>query len=368
MNPIVEMNHSQKIAFLKTLSPEERIAYDKKKNAERQQRYYDANKDKVSSIKKDKYREKNPEQPKDIKTPLELELDNMIDGLEELAGATKTNLKFALNTIVKQFNIRDMNEFTDILSRPLVVIDKINQLKKLDGEDYSLLSKQLLVNAVMSYIKHFHKTIPQPIKDTYNLHFKLNHKVYLDECVERNAIENLPSFAEYMDRVKTKYGIDNYRYLIVALYNELPRRDDFAELVVVKTKKHATDNATGNSIFVGKRDAVIVLNYPSKNTNKVEKKLSNETAKLVRNHIDKNEIKYGEHLFKQQSISQIISRINIDLDVGNGGAINVLRRMKINDENRSVSTNLETKQKLAVLMGHHPFYQQTLYSNGYKNT
>ena len=367
MNP-TEMNHGQKIAYLKTLSADERIAYDKKKNADRQQRYYDANKDKVSSIKKDKYREKYPEQPKDIKTPLEIELDNMIDGLHELAGATKTNLKFALNTIVKQFNIRDLNEFTDILSRPLVVIDKINQLKKLDGEDYSMNSKQLLIAAVMSYIKHFHTTLPQPIKDTYNLQVRLNHEVYLDDCKERNAVEKLPSFAEYMDRVKTTYGIDNYRYLIVALYNELPRRDDFADLTIVKTKKQATDNATGNSVFVGKRDAVIVLNAPSKNSSHVEKKLSSETASLVRNHIEKNGIKYGEHLFKQQAISPIVSRMNSDLGVGNGGAINVLRRMKINDENRSVSTNLETKQKLAVLMGHDAIKGQTLYSNGYKNT
>lgn len=52
------MNHGQKIAYLKTLSPEERVAYDKKKNAERQQKFYDANKTKVSLIKKDKYREK----------------------------------------------------------------------------------------------------------------------------------------------------------------------------------------------------------------------------------------------------------------------------------------------------------------------
>ena len=105
-----------------------------------------------------------------------------------------------------------------------------------------------------------------------------------------------------------------------------------------------------------------------KKSNKVEQKLSNETAKLIRNHIEKNDIKYEEHLFKQQSISPIVSRINSELNVGGGGAINVLRRMKINDENRSVSKTLETQQKLAVLMGHQPFTGQTIYSNGYKNT
>ena len=181
--------------------------------------------------------------------------------------------------------------------------------------------------------------------------------------IKRNEAEKetLPTFEEYIERVKQIYPENSLQMILIYLYSELTCRDDYGRLVIINDTKKAV--GTKNYIFIGKRDVKIILNQfkTDKVYKKIQTKLSYELANKVKAYITANGMNVNDELFPHDNMSAIVCDIN--KKIGLEGGINTLRRIAIKTELTGDNTTADSQHELATKMGHSLHSQQTYYSN-----
>ena len=348
------------------LTAVEKDEHRKMLQRERAKRYYAKNKEKVLEKNRLTYAinhgvDKLVEDDNELIT----ELKKIIKEHTNINPTTGDNIINASKVWCKVLKINTIVSFKNkITNNPFEVIDRIDTASYgNDNKDYSSNSKRNYLAHLFNICDAFEITLTKKSKTAYQHKIDEFNLENTKRVIKRNDVEKetLPTFDEYIERVKQIYPENSLQMLLILLYSELTCRDDYGRLIIIDDTKKATGNK--NYIFVGKRDIKIIIHQfkTAKVYKKIQCKLSYELANKVKSYITANKMNINDELFPYDTMSHIICDIN--KKIGVEGGINTLRRIAIKTELTSDDTTAESQQKLADTMGHTLRFQQTYYTN-----
>jgi len=287
------------------------------------------------------------------------QVDQIITDLENLIYSVSVDKKsdltllFYFNTFKTIIRLLKMDNLDNLLSmisnEPEKVIDIFDNSKKINGENYANNTKY-----------EFYKAIPPVFKQSEIKLTPEAYRLYLDKIEEYYFLYSeqidgktqiLPTYTDYISKVKEQFGENTSKTLMVELFAELKCRDDLSELHIVKTKAQAR-NKSINYIIVLKKEITIMINdfKTSGHHEPIVKKLSPELTSKIKNYMDRKKVTYGDILFHQKRLSPVISEIN--KKIGLSGGISTIRRIIVSDVHNNKDATYQDKKELADEMKH----------------
>jgi len=246
------------------------------------------------------------------------------------------DMKKCLNSYKKMLNSIEKSEYSinsikQTIQSLLFVSDKYNIL-------HNLFSKKKADD-----LKKFFKSAFEKFKDKS-----------ITELEQKQSTIAYPSFNEYLNKVKNKYGEESKEYLISYLYSLFSVRDDFKNMKILDDIRGANEN--DNYLLINKNKMMFIINK-FKTKNKFKKLQYTVTGKLktqLNKWIQNKKLKIGGLLFGKSSLSPFVSKINKSLGYNNHGAINMYRHMRVSDLYKGDKQKLtfEDREKLSNEMGH----------------
>ena len=171
--------------------------------------------------------------------------------------------------------------------------------------------------------------------------------LFRSEVFEKNKIE-IPTFHNYLEMIKEKFGEDSKIYLLAKMYQEFTLRDDYQLLMVSSTPKD-TDN---NYLVITRTKWRLIINHFK--TAHIHRQLNEiiptALTRLISNYIQKNGLKIGDYLFGNEPQSAYVSACNSAIGLKGKFGINLFRQMKITDVYNDPSFSRYDKVKLAKAM------------------
>lgn len=204
---------------------------------------------------------------------------------------------------IKQFfNLTGKNDLRPYLDNPQTVYDTINNSK------LSIASKTDICVAILKLLNN--NIVPNYSKAKYDLidgYFRIFkgesdaiRKTKITD--EKQAVDRLPVLEKL---IKDKYGVNSKENIIMGLYREVPKRDDFYLKIVETNPKTPTENY----LVVPKKGAVSVI----VNIHKTGEQYKAETEKLsaslsgeIRAYMQGNKLKTGDFLFTNKKLGPFI--------------------------------------------------------------
>jgi hypothetical protein len=238
---------------------------------------------------------------------------------------------------------------------------------------YQVLSKLLNVkryNAVPSFSKTHNETLLKFVNHKYDIW----KAIVRDEQVQKSKDMIVPTFVEYLGKVRQKFGEESRQFLIAYLYSLVTLRDDFQDMKIIQYVKegsvgldnfilHKKDNTTFyiNSYKTEKRYGRYVrkldLNKPA------EKKLHY----LISKHFEREKLGYGKLFLGKSALSATVSKLHKKLgykykNVG----ITLFRNMRVSQTLGGETLSVEERKKLSDEM-HHSLSMQLKYQRPTKS-
>ena len=174
---------------------------------------------------------------------------------------------------------------------------------------------------------------------------------------QREDVDNtVIDFDVYKDRIYEMYNEDSKEYLIVSLYNEATLRDNFGELLIVKSNREIDPNKKGNYLInpIGKNCKLVIQNYKTANRNgDLKYTLTRPLTKLIRNYIESNEL--TDKLFPNHftsGLTAFVVKMSKSIGIDENGGINYFRHSKISSLLNNGRFTHQDRVKLATSMGH----------------
>lgn len=336
---------------------------------ERAKRFYDKNKEKILEKSRLEYAIENG--------VCKLETDNeVINSVKKIIKedtrinpATGENIINAMKVWSNVLKINTITGFKNkVMTNPYEVIDKIDSAGYgKECKEYSNNSKRNYLSNLLYICQALEIKLPKKAETAYKNSIEKMNVLNTAKMLKRNESEKetLPTFEEYIQRVRQIYPETSLQMLLIYLYSELTCRDDYGRLIIINDAKKAV--GTKNYIFVGKRDVKVILNQfkTDKVYKKIQSMLSYELANKVKAYITANGMNINDELFPYDNMSAIVCEIN--KRIGLDGGINTLRRIAVKTENVNENSTLEDKQELSKKMGHTLHIQQLGYSNNIMN-
>lgn len=242
---------------------------------------------------------------------------------------SESSLKTERNNLKQILRFTNCNELVGCIKDYKTLIDKIINSKQRNGEPYSINSIKSMLQTVLKLITLLKIDIPQEIVDEYVIEFEL-YKLKSEEEANELTKVTIPTFDEYLQLVKSKYGENSKLYVVVSLFRELKSRDNF-DLIVSPTY---TEDKSKNWIIVPKTGTLVVKINKFKTSNKhpsFDVTLSSQLSKQIRDYIDENNVMNDSYLFGIPKLTDFISKANKKLG-GYRGGVNLLRKMIATDD------------------------------------
>lgn len=340
----------------------------KEQNRKRAKTYYDKNKDTINQCKKEqrsllnqvvKLEEEKVELISGIKKPIVTQFkltnnESLIDNLD-LLDLVPSTLKKYKEDLKRLFKILDNEALLPKLKKP----NEVNNLiEKITEANYKINTKKGMVQACLFIITRYNINVKKDAVNILKNNFELL-KIKSNEVSEEKKKEIIPTWNEYLTKVKDKFGEDSKMYLITRMYYEVPVRDDFQ--LNIKYTNGNIDNviksfATNiNYLILNKEKSklvgyVIINSYKTQNKYGIHNKnvLSMALTEKIKSYIAINKLKENDYLFGTEKLTNYLSKQHKKIGV-TGGCINLYRNMTVTDND-----NLETKEKieLATKMNH----------------
>lgn len=362
MSSNIENNN---IVILQTM--EEKYLQAKEKARLRQQKFYQANKEKVNEKRRENTRLLNelkqqqeppsppPLEPKAIKKPTKktvIGYDEIITSLEQLKANNVIKSDGTLNKykgdVKRLIQVTKCENINDCLKNPTEIIETI------DASTFSINTKKSLYQTIVFLVDKLKLNYSKKIFDAYKKAFDVYKLKSLDEGKKEEKV-HIISFKEYLERAKTHFGEDSKMYLIAKLYYEVTMRDDFI-LKIVSRIKDATDENTNYIVTSTSQYTLVMNNYKTFATYGILKiKLSKSLSSLIKKFISATELNIGDYLFGDKKLSNYITKHNKLIDVDDG--INFYRHAKITEEYNEKDLSAEERVELAAKMTHSPIVQ-----------
>lgn len=338
-----------------TLTAEEKKARSNELAKERNRRHRENNRDAMNERRRILYAEKNPPIEK-VKSDIHVDLKNLIDlgvydNEEDKSDNTYIFYLNTFTTIIRLFQATDLLELLNLIATdPQQVCDVFDNSKQQNGSDYSYNTRYSFYKAIPGVLKLANITqSPEALKN-YREKMEFYQYMYLEKS-QSNQTDELPTYAEYLNKVKETFGYNSSKVIIIELYRELKLRDDLSQLIIVNTSRSIKSD-TNNYIIVLKKKVSVVINEfkTSSSYDAIKKDLSTELSKRVIEYIKTKNLNKGDFLFSQKRLSPVISEINKRL--GLSGGINTLRRMLVSDVHNNPKSSYDDKKELANDMRH----------------
>tara|TARA_R110000782_G_scaffold18587_1_gene50994 strand:+ start:156 stop:1208 length:1053 start_codon:yes stop_codon:yes gene_type:complete len=342
------------------MNPQEKLDHIKEVNRIRQQRFYANNRAKIAEkrkeIRDEEFSNREPIEPSTstLKNNTFI-INKLAKNLTENGSAVMSVRKYK-NDISTVMNLTDCNELKKCLKYPVDIIESIeNGYQINNGIHYSINSKKGFIQSILISITSLKIKLSKKTMNIYQDYFdKL--KIMSNNENQNKQQETVISFDSYIDLVKEKFGNLSKEFVLASLYNEATLRDNFNNLIIVKTLKE-TNDTNNNYIVIGSGVAKLIINNykTSESYGKIKINLSNELTKIIKSYMKFNNIDIGNSLFGvYKSLSSLVSSIN--KSVGINGSISMLRHMKVTDLISKESDPVK-RIELAKKMGHSPVTQ-----------
>jgi len=300
---------------------------------EAQKRYYQRNKEQKIKYQMDRYVPKT-------KTVIEYQLpiitENTVYNLNEVLGLIlKTNDYESVETqkthsynIKRLFVLTGMDNFKEMNERYKEIADLFKN--PANGKSYSINSLRATISTLLATISKFKidlfsKKAMESFNDIYS--------TWLMQSIEQNEerVEKItvPTFTTYLRKIKSKFGEGSKQYLVAMLYSVFTIRDNYAGMIF--TSETRLDDLNNYMVMMDNDDLVIYLhNFKTdKKYDRIIFKLPVGVKKLVLNWVYNNDIRFGQKLFKESSLSPFVSEMHKSINYDGQGSINLFRHMRV---------------------------------------
>jgi BRCT domain type II-containing protein len=265
--------------------------------------------------------------------------------------------KLYIINIKNIYDILNTNNLFNALKPYKKAIFKIRTIttKRDDTKGYSINSMKGLFQVILKIIQLYNMPLSEKAKEAYIEQFELLKIDSTTQTETRKENVELLDFDEYLNIVKNKFGIDSKPYLIVSLFNVSGFRDDFKMIVLDKIPPIINNEENYIIIPSDARHKVIILLNQYKTVGKygIEKiEVNKDISKLLRNYIINNKIKFGDYLFKSQSLSGYVIKFNKELNLNY--SLNTIRKMVVSStlNTKEIINDSSKRLKLAKKMHH----------------
>ena len=347
----------------------------------RQKRYYQKNKEAITSgfqKKRDEYKASHEEIVVAVPEPqIHQEIpeapkrrgrkSNTVYNIEYIKNiftnttsvSTRKTYNASLDVIFRAVNGDNMAIFLKNFNK---VKSQLENVKKIRGNTNFGLSAMRTHIKVIVLCCDPKQNVKVPIPDALFQKYREWYKVVTLEYDEqrkrqREDVDNtVIDFDVYKDRIYEMYNEDSKEYLIVSLYNEATLRDNFGELLIVKSNREIDPNKKGNYLInpIGKNCKLVIQNYKTANRNgDLKYTLTRPLTKLIRNYIESNEL--TDKLFPNHftsGLTAFVVKMSKSIGIDENGGINYFRHSKISSLLNKGRFTHQDRVKLATSMGH----------------
>ena len=331
----------------------EKYNHQKELNRMRQQKYYEANKEKILQSRKDE--RKSLKLPEDENTNASVLPKNQtfIERFESSLSQNKESSRNNyLNWVKKFMDITDCNNLEKCLTHPKKV------LKLLEDSPYSINSKKNYIESVLVAITKTNIKLQPKTIAAYKNFFEVLKIKSIEENAKKQVEDKVEDFNKYLENIKSIHGENSKQYIISKMYDEATVRDDFC-LKIIKSVRQNTNDKENYIVVPADGNLQLIINsYKTEDKNGVlNYVLSTQLTKLIRKYIIDKKIKYSDYLFgKAKLLSDYVSKMN--KKIGITGSITYFRKMKIAQILRDENINDAQKRvELAAKMAHSPDIQ-----------
>jgi len=316
---------------------------DKKEaNRLRQQRFYKANKERLTQEKRDKYNS-TKENTIEPTTPKATLLQQVLQA-EVMKPTT-------LNTFTSQLKM--LESIVPNLDTEIFNFD--NTLLLLANSNYSLNSKKSLIAVLLKVLSIIS---PTTSLDRYIHEFNRYKILIQDEQTIKRATNILPSFVTVLTIIKDRFGVNSKEYLISSMYEEMCVRDDF-HLKIVTDEKFVNDKDT-NYLILTNPLTIQINSYKNDRNGAIIHQVSEHLQRLILNYIESSKPStylLGIPISHSGFIGRFLKQAGIN--TFNEGSVNFFRKLK-----RNQTDDLDERVRNARLMGHSvttaEYYKRTI--------
>lgn len=216
-----------------------------------------------------------------------------------------------------------------------------------------LIDNFLLVDGKKNeFLSDVHKKVHKRFR-----RYKKKSKDENDEKKASNA-HAVPSFVDYVDACREKYGTKSKQYLVAVLYSVIPVRDNFKNMKIIKSL--AENNGVDNFLVATRSTYTFVINdFKTKkggHIDPIEKELQEELPKefeligLLKDWIKIKKLNYGSLLFGKSPLSPFVGKMNRELGFSTGTGVDLFRHITVSDIPDDAP--IEERERIAESMQH----------------
>jgi hypothetical protein len=354
------------------MEAEAKLQHQKDLARQRAKRYYEKNRDKILTKRKEKTKIKPIESIEPLQSQPEPEAkpeltpndytEEQLIMLISQQGYPERTLKTYTSDIKRLFKITECNTILPCLKRIEKIISQLELGVYDENKNYSINTiKQtlqvllIIINRLLVNDPTYNKKLLDKISDRISQKFQQYKELSLIENNEKVEKEVVPTFSEYLGKVKKLFGTESKEYLISLLYSIFTVRDNFKNMKLIRTE--ADNDGVNNFIFFyGNQFKIFINKFKTQNSYKKLIYIFNpkngdeqELKKLIQKYISRNMIMYGDYLFGKAPMSDFVSSMNKELGYSSG--INLFRHMKVSE---TINKNLsfDERYSLSKQMGH----------------
>jgi hypothetical protein len=289
-------------------------------------------------------------------------LEEIIGSLEGKFTSKKSEETYR-SGVKRLFHLGECSNIIVCLKKPKSIIDKIQNGMNKD-KPYSVSAKKgvfqtilwLLDNILTAESGAFTQPMWAKLKKMYKEQFDLTKTKSYVEHETTQQTEVVPTFEEYLNRLREKYPDSTTKQSILPrLYSLFTVRDDFKSMKIISSLNN--DDYINNFVYIPRSGfiKIIINKYKTKSgdsrlifslNNKVpeQKQLSIDIKTYVKN----NNLSEGDFIFGKTSLSLFISKINES--IGFNGGINLFRHMRASEG--ATNSDYTERHLLSKQMGH----------------
>lgn len=248
-------------------------------------------------------------------------------------------------------NVDKMMDDIDNSTNDNGIAYSINTIKATYQGVLYLIDNFLLVDGKKNeFLSDVHKKVNKRFKRYKDLSEKESNK-------KKTSTEYaVPSFVDYVDACREKYGTESKQYLVAVLYSVIPVRDNFKNMKIIKSL--AENNGVDNFLVATRSTYTFVINdFKTKkggDIEPIEKELQDELPKeielieLLKEWIKIKKLKYGSLLFGKSPLSPFVSKMNRELGFSTG--VDLFRHITVSDIPDDAP--IEERERIAESMQH----------------
>jgi hypothetical protein len=276
---------------------------------------------------------------------------NQADAIEKinaLDATSGTKTKY-INDLKTLLNITKCEDIRECLKQSKKIISEIENAKqKRDPTlSYGINTKKSLYQTILFLITNLKIDLKESTIERYKSKFE-EYKILSRDKTAENKVSNDDSvmdYKEYVKKILQKFGVKSKQYLVARLYDELTCRDNYGNLEIIENLKEVKPNK--NYIVVPRKRITLVLQEFKTDTAfpAVYHKVSDSLDTLIRSYLSENELSYGDTLLGKSLLSSFVGEMNRAIGIENG-SINYIRHSKITTE--LSSSKLSPAERIAL--------------------